>query len=219
MPYWQKVVLQAAGPVISAIILGLIGAWIARRAQLRKEQWSLRHELIHEMTKAASALYNETLRFRRAVVLFKVDDNGEGRGEYQSDLERQYKKSRLAGQVIEDRLSAYFPTGDARKFWHRAMDLLSMRYFLLTEADLPKEFIRDYSGDDHTGLTVDSGLCDHPALLEKYRESRELAANAVLNDPFVGEWIGWRVGLRLLLTSSSGQSQEESERAVKRHPL
>jgi len=210
MSYWQKVILQAAGPVISAVILGLIAAWIARRAQLRKEQWSLRHDLVHEMTKTASTLYNETLRFRRAVVLFKVNDDGEEKEKYQMDLERQYRRSRVAGQVIEDRLRAYFPAGDAGFFWHRSMDLLSMRYFLLTEADLPEEFIHDYSGDDHTGLTVENGLRDHPTLLKMYRENREQAANAVLHDPFAGERIGWRSAFRLLLTPP-GRSRQENE--------
>ncbi|MCX5310687.1 hypothetical protein [Streptomyces sp. NBC_00154] len=202
---WQKIATQATGPVLSAVILGLVAAWIARRAQLRKEQWSLRHELIREMTETASTLYNETLRFARATRYFSA--TSDEKEKYRKDLDRRYNASRICAEVIQDRLDAYFATNRAKCAWHRAMDLLSMQYFLLiTDFRLPQDLVDRYSGDEHTGLTERSDLQDLAVLRSGYHHFRQEATEAVLADPFVGEWIGVRASLSALASNSESIS-------------
>lgn len=204
MDFWQKVIVQAAGPVISAFILGVVAAWIARMAQIRREQWSLRHELIGEMTKTASTLYNETLRFIRVTKYFP-NTGGAERRKSRADLDKRYRASLISAEVIQDRLEAYFECDRARFAWHRTIDLLSMRYFVLVTEDedvpFPPELIDIYSGDEHTGLTVETGLFDLQELRNSYHCSRKEAANAVLRDPFVGDWVGLRESISLLTYS------------------
>ncbi|MFF1275529.1 hypothetical protein ACFVZC_19285 [Streptomyces marokkonensis] len=178
--FWKELFTQAAGPVFSAAILGLVAAYIARRAQLRREEWSLRHELIKQMTETVSSLYNETLRYDRAVNLFKVADDE--KVTYRKQLDEQYRESRTAGEVIQDRLEAYFQGDKARACWHRTIDLLSMRYFVLIKIGIPGTLLDKYLGDGHTGLSERSKLLDLKILQEFYEQSRKDAAEAVLTE-------------------------------------
>ncbi|WP_143685386.1 hypothetical protein [Streptomyces sp. 1222.2] len=180
MEFWKTLFTQAAGPVLSAVILGLVAAWIARRAQLRREDWSLRHELIKQMTETASSLYNETLRYHRAVNLFAI--KGNIKDTYRNQLDEQYRESRTAGEVIQDRLEAYYQSSRVRDSWHRSIDLLSMQYFVLIDNHIPESLLEKYSGDKHTGLTKDNGLKDLETLRNLYAKCRKDAAEAVLTE-------------------------------------
>ena|SRR5258708_2037630 len=80
MDFWQKLLLQSVGPLITAVvgtlIIGTFVAWITRRAQERRAgsqlqeeriraQNQLRLQLIGQMTEAASSLYMATQNYRR----------------------------------------------------------------------------------------------------------------------------------------------------------
>ena len=65
-PFWQLALLQTIGPAITV----RFGTWaisrITTRAQRRREEQQLRHDLIAEMAETASSLYLATQRYWRA---------------------------------------------------------------------------------------------------------------------------------------------------------
>jgi hypothetical protein len=62
--------LQLISPIITAtvgtLIIGSLAAWITRRAQDRRVNNQLRHQLVTQMTEAASTFHFEAQRYRRA---------------------------------------------------------------------------------------------------------------------------------------------------------
>jgi hypothetical protein len=200
-PFWQRALLQSVGPVVTAVIgtllFGSVAAWIARRAQDRRARYELRQQLIGELTEAASALYLHTQHYWRVLQQGREGEVNPPSGMKQDgpagptpaltkstarqELDEQYLKSRVAGQVLESRLSAYFASEHPRDCWHRTMDLLTVRYFQLI--DLATERLRrENAGPEHSGLTSE-GLKNPKLVLRTYRESLDATIEAVLQEP------------------------------------
>ena len=194
MDFWQKVVLQAVGPLVTAVvgtlIVGTFVAWITRQAQERRADSQLREErirsdnqlrlqLIAQMTDAASALYMTAQNYWRKKDRENV--RGEELLEHRRVLEKQYRESRIAGEVIERRLDAYFSTDEPRLLWHGTMDLLTVRYFNLIDL-MTDALLNDNAGEEHSGLTVEQ-LRNQKLLLTTYREKLVAATRAVLRVP------------------------------------
>ena len=179
----EKILVAMAGPLTAAIvgtlIIGLFVAWIARRAQYRRERYELRRELIGEMTEAASALLYVTAYYRRS----KQGTLGtEVRQEDAATiLHEQYRKTRTMGSVLEARLQAYFDSDVARRHWHAAIDLLAVRYYNLL-GQLNQAMRDSNAGPSHSGLTADQ-LEDHELVLTSYNEHIRMATDAVLREP------------------------------------
>ena len=177
---WQKILLQAAGPLVSAVvgtlIIGTFVAWITRKAQARRADHQLRIQLIGQMTEAASSLYMATQHFWRKKDVEKTDA-----GEldlHRKELDDQYRASRVQGEVIERQLEAYFTSREPLVFWHATMDLLTVRYFHLIGL-ATDNLLRMNAGDAHTGLTVEQ-LKDQKLVLDTYREKLRACTQAVL---------------------------------------
>jgi hypothetical protein len=156
MTSWEELLLQAVGPLVTAVvgtlIIGTFVAWITRRAQDRRADNELRLQLIGEMTEAASGLYMATQHFWRK----KEREEGvsaEELAQERKELDQQYREARVAGEKIERQLQAYFETNVPRRHWHAAIDLLTVRYFHLIEMDT-EGLRRANAGDKHSGLTV-----------------------------------------------------------------
>ena len=68
--FWQRVVLAAISPLVAALVgtlgIGLVAARITERFQLRRQDRSLREQIIVEMTQTASGIHIETQHFWRA---------------------------------------------------------------------------------------------------------------------------------------------------------
>ena len=177
---WQKILLQAAGPLVSAVvgtlIIGTFVAWIARKAQVRRADHQLRIQLIGQMTEAASSLYMATQHFWRKKDVEKTDA-----GEldlHRKELDDQYRASRVQGEVIERQLEAYFTSREPLALWHATMDLLTVRYFYLIGL-ATDNLLRMNAGDAHTGLNVEQ-LKDQKLVLDTYREKLRDCTRAVL---------------------------------------
>jgi hypothetical protein len=65
--FWQRAVLAAISPLVAAFVgtlgIGLFAAWITERIQLRRQDRSLREQIVVGMTQTASAIYIETQRY------------------------------------------------------------------------------------------------------------------------------------------------------------
>lgn len=184
MGFWQDLLLESVGPLVTAVIgtllVGLLASWITRRAQDRRAKHLLRHELISRMTEAASELYFETQRFWRAKARERV--SADALTGFRKELDRQYLESRVVGEVLESQLDAYFETDDPKLLWHRTMDCLTVRYFHLVGMDTDK-LLEANAGDQHTGLSVEQ-LRQPKLVLDQYRRSLRSASRAVLqNEP------------------------------------
>jgi len=189
--FWEKLLLQSVGPLVSAVVGTLIiwtfVAWITRKAQERRAENQLREErtraenqlrvqLVGQMTDAASSLYMATQHFWR-----KKNVEGIGGDELslqRKELDQQYRSSRVLGEVIERQLEAYFLSGEPKVLWHATMDLLTIRYFHLIGLTTDN-LLQANAGEEHTGLSVEQ-LRDQRRILKTYREKLIASAQAVL---------------------------------------
>ena len=68
-PFWQDLILDAGGPLITVVVgsllIGLIVARVTQNAQERRADMSLRHGLVKELTSATTNLYLETQHYER----------------------------------------------------------------------------------------------------------------------------------------------------------
>jgi hypothetical protein len=169
-----------------------------RETQAQQRAQEIRDELIAAMTRAASDLYMHLQIYWRA----KGKDPGIGAEPARQLLHERYVAVRVEGEVIEQRLRAYFDTSEEcaepnRKrdsvnvieAWHAVMDCLTVRYFYLLDASTPN--LREvnalgYEGKYHSGLT-DAELTSPISQLRGYRENLRYAVEFVRSgSPLVG---------------------------------
>lgn len=194
MDFWEKLLLQLVGPLVTAVvgtlIIGTFVARITRKAQERRAdhqlheerirtQNQLRLQLIGQMTETASSLYIATQNFWRKKHVEQVGDDE--LAQYWAELDQQYAASRVEGEVLERRLEAYFLSTDPKALWHATMDLLTVRYFYLIGL-ATEELLRRNAGAEHTGLSVEQ-LRDQGLVLKTYREKLITGTQAVLQGP------------------------------------
>jgi hypothetical protein len=220
-PFSERLTLAIVGPLVT-VILGtlIIGGLIQlitsrsqnrrakeeQRLEQRRSDNNLRHELLSDMTEAASALYLATQRYwrakrdkqeresswrarrswwprrgKQALVVQEVSDARKA-------LDDQYHKSRARGEILESRLSAYFASSEPQETWHKVMDLLTVRYFQVIGTDTEKlnRLYRDnekgFNGKEHSGLTMEQFRAsekDSKVLLDAYRAALNEAAEVV----------------------------------------
>jgi len=192
--FWEQLLLQSVGPLVTAVvgtlIIGVFVARITRKAQERRAdnqlqeeriraQNQLRLELIGQMTESASSLYMATQNFWRKKEIEKVGNDALAK--HREELDQQYRASRVVGEVIERRLEAYFLSNDPKALWHATMDLLTVRYFHLIGL-ASENLLERNAGAEHTGLSVEQ-LRDQGLVLKTYREKLITGAQAVLQRP------------------------------------
>src|SRR5438105_7183585 len=177
--------LAVVGPIVAALlgslVIGLFVQRVARRAQDRRADHDLRHELIDEMVRAASALYLQTQTYWRAAT--RRDPRPQDLAELRRRLDDQYVQSRVDGLVLENKLGVYFASADPQRKWHKTMDLLTVRYFQVLEPDGGRDratrlrnLYLENEGEDHAGLNV-AALNDAKKVLDGYRRGlREATA-------------------------------------------
>jgi hypothetical protein len=193
MEFLEKVFLQCVGPLISAVVGTLIiGGWlsqITRKAQERRADSQLREDrirgehqlridLIANMTEVASGLYMASQHYWRKKA--REATPPETLAQFRKELDQQYRASRVAGEVLERKLEAYFQSKTPKALWHAAVDLLTVRYFHLIELDT-ENLLESNAGDEHSGLTVVQ-LRDQGLILKTYRDTLAKAAQAVLTE-------------------------------------
>jgi hypothetical protein len=192
--FWEKLILQLAGPlfttVVGTLIIGTFGAWITRKAQDRRAddqrreehtraEHELRIRLIGQMTEAGSNLYMATQDFWRKKEIENAP--AEELDQHRKDLDMQYCASRVQGEVIERQLEVYFTSNEPKKYWHATMDLLTIRYFKLIGL-MTDRLLEANAGEEHTGLSIEQ-LRDQGLVLATYRKKLNACMQAVLEAP------------------------------------
>jgi hypothetical protein len=173
-PLWQRLLVAATGPVITAalalLVVNLVTAW----AQQRRDEGEIREALASQLTEAANSLYLALQAFWRAArdVPLAERATSDTLAARRGELEATYQSMRTKGQVLERRLQIYYAQRRPAMAWHAVTDLLTVRYFLLLEvdADRRRRIRRLNAGQDHSGLTEDQ-LNNPKLLLETYRSA------------------------------------------------
>jgi hypothetical protein len=202
----EQMVLNLVGPLLTALVVGIGFAEFARRAQNRqleaihasdalradsaleverqradeameverhRENHLLRERLIGQAIEAPSALYLATQHYWRA------KEDGLALVPYREALDATYLKSRRQGLVLEHLLRLHFADPLPRRLIHRAMDLLTIRYFqLVRDGGASPRLRRKNEGDDHTGLSKED-LDSPPKVLAKYHTTIDELVDAI----------------------------------------
>lgn len=173
-PLWERLLVAATGPVVTAalalLVLNVVTSW----AQRRRDASETRESLATELTETANSLYLALQAFWRAARDVPVRDRRPSpvlAGD-REHLDAVYQEARSKGQVLEQRLKIYFAATQPSSSWHRVTDLLTVRYFLLLEGDDERRArIRNINaGPRHSGLTATE--LDNPSrLLAAYRQA------------------------------------------------
>jgi hypothetical protein len=182
----EQLLLNLAGPVFTAVVVGLFAAWITNRAQARRERQAqaaqhhrddqiLRERLLGQASEAPSALYLATQHYWRA----KQDLAPDALQPYREALDKQYLDSRRDGMVLEYLLNLHFPDPLPSRLLHRAMDLLTIRYFQLISANGASAGLRNANqGEEHTGLSA-AELAAPTLVLRQYHRTVDDLVKAV----------------------------------------
>ncbi len=185
-PLWQKVLVAAVGPAVAAVLALLVANRVTSRAQARREAGDLRESLAAEMDAIAGELYFTLQSFWRAASEVPLPQRATDPtlAADRERLEAAYLRARTTGQVLERRLGIYFRDDAPRRTWHRVMDLLSVRYFLLLlpEPDRRETIRERNAGPDHSGLTAEE-LEDPTRLLDAIRSAIPEAVAALWAHP------------------------------------
>lgn len=197
--FWEKVAIQAVGPLVTVLIGGLVvwgvtyliqesrDAKLRTRAEARANAEidrdrrarddALRHELVTRLTEAAGPLYLMTQHYWRAKREASNAPANEGlkaaKEAIREKLDEQYLRSRASGEALEFQLKGYFENAQPCEQWHRVQDLLTVRYFQLVDG-ANDNLYRENEGEGHTGLKVDQ-MKNPKNVLDGYRrEMRKL---------------------------------------------
>ena len=177
-PVWLRLLLQAVGPLITALGVGFVANIVLARMQARREERTVKNQLAVDMTETASALYYATQLYLRRVDTI-ADDPAQLKVERKA-LDDEYRTRRVAGDALEMRLLAYFPDGQAPREWHAALDLLTVRYLhAVAQGPVSDEALAKNAGDAHSGLSVEA-LRDPELVRVRYRERLTEATRLVL---------------------------------------
>jgi hypothetical protein len=198
-PLWERLLVAGFGPVITLVFGSIVVAYIFKRWEHRRDdavrvkerahakelaraeerrQISFRTSLVAEITQAGAKL-EMALRMYEGELRRTQEDVA--RVEKLRDrLDDAYRKSRVAGAVLERRLQNHFEDDRAARAWHKAEDFLTVLYYRRIGLASP-ELLKANAGPKHTGLSVEelSGASEQ-SLHEEYRTAMSDATRAVL---------------------------------------
>jgi hypothetical protein len=138
-----------------------------------REDHLLRERLVADAIGAPSALYLATQHYWRA------KENQLELGTFREALDAQYLESRRKGLVLRHQLRLHFPDPRPRLLLHRAMCLLTVRYFQLVTAGGASENLRERNaGEEHSALSTED-LASGPKVLAKYRTTIDELVDAI----------------------------------------
>lgn len=180
----EKLILAAIGP-IGAVLIGypLLNR-ITEKGQSRREDYSLRHELITQMTECANALFFLLQEYNRGVGGTQTPAHINSDNPL-LDVHAQYRKMRTRAYALESRLKVYFHDDRPWSEWHRCTDLLSTLYHNLTAPDEIKARVRmrnacQESGR-HSGLKSEDLAINKLIIDEYWNRALPESINAVLS--------------------------------------
>jgi hypothetical protein len=172
----------AVTAIIGSLIIGGFLAWIARRAQFRREDRQIRDKLIEDVTRTLGAL-NIKLQVYERFVIAPVDGVQRPSVELdrrRDDLDAAWEAAAVAANSLESRLRAYFQGSPVPEAWHGAWDCLVALYFSMIVSDKTTLDVlyAENAGEGHSGLSVKQ-LADAGVVRSRYRALRDQVTEQV----------------------------------------
>ncbi|WP_104160349.1 hypothetical protein [Arthrobacter sp. ZGTC212] len=181
-PLWERLLVAAVGPILTAALALFVINWVTARAQRRRESSEIREQLAAELTDCGNTLYFGLQSFWRTAKDVRLADRATDPQleKARLKLEDLYQKHRAAGKVIEQRLRIYYRDPAPAQNWHSAMSLLSARNFLLVEGNEESrgEIRRRNSGMLESGLSEEQ-LQNPTLIMSSYRRKLEDAVQSL----------------------------------------
>jgi hypothetical protein len=187
-PFWDRILVAVAGPLIATVVGSGIVGWIilrlSERGQERRSERELRRELLAAVMKTGTALYLALQSFRRSTqdVALPV----EVKMDLRRALDGQYAETRVQASFIEGELRALLGE-PAATHWHKVDDLLTVRYIQLTDNASEKLYqinARGYEGKEHSGLSV-AELVAPGMVLKTYHQALQAVAGEIMTAKFL----------------------------------
>lgn len=178
----DDIVVASVGPILTSALAFVVATLVTRKAQDRRANMELREELAAESTEIASSWYFALQTFRRTARDIPLKERSADQS-LKATIERMdelYQQCKVRGQVLEHRLQIYFPSDDPSRAWHRVMDLLTVRYRLLTEWDPAKRrhICEVNAGKNHSGLNVEE-LQDPSLIVRVFPRALSIAVTSI----------------------------------------
>lgn len=181
-PLWERLLVAAVGPILTAALALFVINWVTARAQRRREASEIREELAAELADCGNTLYFALQSFWRAAKDVRLADRATAPQleNARLKLDDLYQRHRAAGKVIEQRLRIYYRDPAPAQNWRSAMSLLSARYFLLLEGNEESrvEIRRRNSGKLESGLSEEQ-LTNPTLIISSYRRKLEDAVQSL----------------------------------------
>lgn len=175
-PLWERLLVAAVGPIVTAVLALFVVNWVTALAQRRREASETRESLAAELTECGNTLYFGLQGFWRAARNVSVADRSTAREleVARVKLDELYQRHRVTGKVLEQRLRIYYEDPGPAQHWHSAMSLLSARNFLLVEGNPESraKIRKRNSGERESGLTEEQ-LEDPELIMRTYRRKLE----------------------------------------------
>jgi hypothetical protein len=175
-PLWERILIAAVGPLLTAFLALFIINWVTALAQRRRDASDTRESLAGELTECGNTLYFGLQAFWRSARKVKLADRSTA-PELESArlrLDELYQRHRVMGKVLEQRLKIYYRDSAPAQNWHGAMSLLSARNFLLLEGNEESraKIRRRNAGAEESGLS-EKQLEDPDLIMRTYRQKLE----------------------------------------------
>lgn len=199
-PFMHQVILNAVGPVVAALLGGLIVTLICqkvqnRRAELRQQEDRDRAERERRAQLSLAIMRIAFGFYTRLIEVTRVEQY-EGKVSL-GDLAQRYQDFRIDARVLEEQLRVYIPGGEARWLWHGAVDMLSLRYYRIAHKGPRLDGMIATHGQhpEDQGIPVsirgillgpedlkwDDRVVFHDRVMEKFEELLTRAINFVVN--------------------------------------
>jgi hypothetical protein len=196
--FLRQAELNAVGPLVTAVVGGLIVVLavylITTTLQARRSATELKHQLISEMTEAASTLYQAIGAYYRALEAlglpagFVPAKNDHELLDLRNRVLGCYPLARVSQEVLEARLRAYFADNRVPVAWHAVRDCLLVLYNLALGGSVKRwdlvesQNAKGYQERYHTGLSVKQ-LAEWSTVYGAYARHLKAAATFVLACP------------------------------------
>jgi len=140
-PIPEELLIQSAGPVVTAVVgtlvIGLLAQRITRRTQTRREELALRQQLVSELVEVAGSAAVALRLFERVTQDYKSGERSpdERLTKACDTIEADHYGSRVRGWVLERRLAIYFGRREINgrsSPWHRTLDTLHLLFLIET---------------------------------------------------------------------------------------
>jgi hypothetical protein len=186
-PFWQELLLNSIGPlvtvVIGSLIVGTFAASITRSAQDRRAEGQVRRDMVTESAEVFARMWYAYSRYLRA--LGELKDKRE-LAERRQAFDELWPELQVRAEVFHHRLKAYYESPDVATRFRDAERTLRLLREIATERFLQSDISRTYWTDMEPDLVRASDGGDPPnrnEIEKDFRHRTETFMDTLLAEP------------------------------------